>query len=181
MRFNNFTAAGLALASALTLTACASTPAYGPANAQGYGGYSEQRIEGDRYRVSFSGRTTTSRATVESGLLLRSAEITLQNGYDWFSTNNRSTERETRYYPSRDPFYWDRYSPYWGPSWRFYRRGYWSAWDPFWGSSFDWDRVERFEASQEILLHRGPKPQGDPNAFDAREIVSNLGPRLTRP
>ncbi len=30
-------------------------------------------------------------------------------------------------------------------------------------------------------MGRGPKPAGDPNAFDAREVVANLGGRVTRP
>jgi len=180
MKLNHFKSAGVLVAAALAVSACASAPTYGPANARGYGGYSEQRIDGDRFRVTFSGRSFTSREAVEMGLLLRSAELTVQNGYDWFSTNNRATERESRYYRDYDPFYRDRYWPHWGPSWRFHRRGYWSAWDPFWGPGFATERVDRFEASQEIILRRGQKPEGDASAFDAREVIANLGPRFGR-
>jgi hypothetical protein len=114
-------------------------------------------------------------------LLLRAAELTVQNGYDWFSTANRATERDTRFYASPDPFYRQRYWPYWGPSWRFYRRGYWSRWDPFWGNDFDVRQVDRYEANSEIVMGRGRKPAGDPNAFDAREVIDNIGGRVTRP
>ncbi|EHN77422.1 hypothetical protein SMCF_3052, partial [Streptomyces coelicoflavus ZG0656] len=39
----------------------------------------------------------------------------------------------------------------------------------------------RYEASAEIIMGRGTKPAGDPNAFDAREVIQNLGSRVTRP
>ncbi len=29
-------------------------------------------------------------------------------------------------------------------------------------------------------MGRGAKPAGDPNAFDAGEVIANLGPRVTR-
>ncbi|HVL41574.1 MAG TPA: hypothetical protein VM348_05400, partial [Brevundimonas sp.] len=109
--------------------------------------------------------------------------VTRENGYDWFATVNRAVDRDVRLQATPDPFYYDRYSPFWGPSWRYYRRGYWSPWgDPFWGSrDFDVREIDRFEASAEIVMGRGNKPAGDPNAFDAGEVISNLGPRVTRP
>ena len=133
------------------------------------------------YAVSFSGNSVTSRDQVEMSLLLRSAELTVENGYDWFATVTRATDRDTRFYTTPDPFYYDRYGPYWGPSWRFYQRGYWSTWDPYWGRERDIRQVDRYEATAEIVMGRGPKPAGDPNAFDAREVINNLGPRVMRP
>lgn len=172
------TVAGLALA------ACATATPYQPAGVNGQrGGYAEQRVESNRYRVSFSGNSVTSREQVEMSLLLRSAELTVESGYDWFATVNRATDRDTRIVGTPDPFY-SRYNsfygPYWGPSWRYYRGGFWSPWDP-WPNDFDARQIDRYEASAEIIMGRGPKPAGDPNAFDAREVVQNLSSRVTRP
>ncbi len=172
-------------ASALTLAACATSTAYAP---QGYngqrGGYAEQRLENDRYRVTFSGNSVTSREQVEMGLLLRAAELTTESGYDWFSTVNRATDRDTSYRSLgyRDPFF-DRYSPFWGPSWRYYGPRGWSRWnDPFWGrDDFDVRQIDRYEATTEIIMGRGAKPSGDANAFDAREVIANIGGSVTRP
>ncbi len=50
------------------------------------GGYSEQQLEPNRWRVTFSGNSLTDRRTVENYLLYRSAELTLSQGFDWFST-----------------------------------------------------------------------------------------------
>ncbi|HWQ86424.1 CC0125/CC1285 family lipoprotein [Brevundimonas sp.] len=173
----------LAATAALALSACATATPYGPAGIDSRYGYSEQRVDADRYRVSFSGNSVTSREQVEMALLLRAAEITRENGYDWFATVNRATDRDVRLQATPDPFYYDRYSPFWGPSWRYYRRGYWSPWgDPFWGRrDFDVREIDRYEASAEIVMGRGAKPAGDPNAFDAGEVIANLGPRVTRP
>ena len=38
--------------------------------------------------------------------------------------------------------------------------------------------MDRYEASAEIVMGRGPKPAGDPNTFDAREVIDNIGPRV---
>ncbi|MFN7107710.1 MAG: CC0125/CC1285 family lipoprotein [Brevundimonas sp.] len=178
----------MTVAAGLALAACATATPYQPAGFNGQrGGYAEQRLENDRFRVSFSGNSLTSREQVEQSLLLRSAELTVESGYDWFSTVNRATDRDTRFVGTPDPFYagYNRfYSPYWGPSWRYYRSGFWSPWDRYgpWGANdFDVRQVDRFEANAEIVLGRGPKPAGDPNAFDAREVIQNLGPQVTRP
>lgn len=181
----------LAAVAALAVSACATATPYQAAGTGGArGGYAEQRLESDRFRVSFSGNSVTSREQVEMGLLLRSAELTRENGFDWFSTVNRATDRDTRFQTLgtgfNDPFY-DRYSPYWGPSWRFYGGGGWSPWGSPWGrgwggfNDFDVRQIDRFEATSEIIMGRGPKPAGDPNAFDAGEVISNLGPQVTRP
>ncbi len=170
-------------AAALTLGACATSTAYAPAGYNGQrGGYAEQRLENDRYRVSFSGNSVTSREQVEMSLLLRAAELTVQDGYDWFATVNRATDRDTRFSgsrPSYDPFYADRYWPHWGPSWRYYRGGAWSRWnDPFDDGMVR--QIDRYEATAEIVMGRGQKPADDPNAFDAREVIANIGGRVTR-
>lgn len=170
-------------AATVALSACATATPYAPAGFNGQrGGYAEQRLETDRYRVSFAGNSVTSREQVEMSLLLRAAELTVESGYDWFSTVERATDRDVRYQALPDPFY-RPYSPFWGPSWRYYGPRGWSRWnDPFWGrSDFDVRQIDRFEATSEIVLGRGTKPVGDPNAFDAREVISNLSGRVTRP
>lgn len=174
----------LATAAALALAACATPTPYQPAGYNGQrGGYAEQRLEADRFRVTFAGNSATSREQVETSLLLRAAEITVENGADWFMTANRATDRDVRYLGGVSP--WARrgglYGGYWGPSWRYYSRGYWSPWgDPF-GDDFDVRAVDRYEANAEIVLGRGPKPANDPNAFDAREVIANLSGRVARP
>jgi len=69
----------------------------------------------------------------------------------------------------------------------YYGRGFgWRSWDPFWGDPF-WDRqidvrtVDRYEATAEVVMGRGPKPTADGRAFDARQVLANLRSRITTP
>ena len=172
---------------ALALAGCETATPYQPIgahNAQASGGYSDQQIDALHWRVSFAGNSLTSRETVERYLLYRAAELTLQQGNDWFSATNRQTNRETRTYVDPDP-YFSGFGGYWGPRWGLYRRGlgwrygYWG--DPFWGpGQMDVTQVNQFEASAEIVMGKGPKP-ADRGAFDARSVIEHLGPSIQRP
>jgi hypothetical protein len=185
--------AALAVVAALAagLAACATPTPYQPniPGQQTSGGYSEMRLEPNRFRVNFAGNTLTARETVEGYLLFRAAELTLQNEYDWFTIVDRNTDRDVRTYVDPDPFYrpWYGGYGYWRPSWRYYGGGYgWRGWDPYWGDPFwasrvDVRTVDRFEASAEILMGKGAKPADDPRAFDARAVAENLRPRIQYP
>lgn len=154
------------------------------------GGYSETRRAEGRYTVNYVGNSLTSRDRVEGYLLYRAAELTLQNGYDWFLIVDRLTERDTNTYFQPDPFYrpWygQRYG-HWRPRWRYYRQGGgWSTWspeggDPFWADRLDVRTIERFEAHAEIIMHRGPLPAGEERALDARRVLQDLEPTIERP
>ena len=120
----------------------------------------------------------TQANSVALSLLLRAAELTVQEGFDWFATVERATDRDTRYVGGRDPFY-DPYYRGWNPYWRFYRGGRSSRFDPC-RNDINVRQIDRFEATSEIIMGRGPKPAGDPNAFDARDVIANIAPRVTR-
>ena len=178
---------GAVIVLALMASACTTPTPYQPLPSAGSerGGYSDQRLEENRFRVTFTGNGMTSRETVETYLLYRAAELTIANGYDWFVMADRATERHSQTYLDRPfgPGPWG----YWGPSWRYYGRGFgWRSWDPFWGDPF-WDSqvnvqtVDRYEASAEIVMGRGPKPADNVRAFDARQVISNLKSQIVMP
>lgn len=173
----------LAAAAALMTAACATATPYAPATSRNHQGYSDIRISPDRYRVTFAGNSVTSRDTVEMYLLFRAAEVTLQNGFDWFETTDRETARDTRYVGTADPWWGESpYSPYWRPSWRLYhRRGFWGPWGSGWGDDFDVQEITQYQASSEVVMHHGPRPADNSHAFDARQVQENLGPRVVRP
>jgi len=187
-------AAGSMVALAM-LSACATATPYQPNIAvqpgrPAPGGFSEQRIEANRYRVSFAGNSLTSRETVESYLLYRAAELTVAQGYDGFAIAQRQTDRQARAFVQTDPFYNSWYGSHYGhfaPSWRYMGHGHgWNSWDPhmggpFFGSQMDIRTIQKFEATAEIVMRRGPKSADDPTAFDARAVLENLGPRIQRP
>lgn len=173
-----------ALALGLGLVACATPTPYQPAaptpSATGYNyGYRDLKIDDTHWRVTFSGNSLTSRETVEKYLLYRAAELTKQQGFDWFQATDRATDKQTSFYGG-DPYYgWG-----WGPRWSFGGPWGWRAWGPWggpgWPGGLDMQQVDRFEASAEIDMGHGATPEGR-RAFNAAEVIQNLGPSIARP
>ena len=170
--------AALAGVGALALTACASTTGYGPATDSGYG-YSDQKIEEDRYRITFRGNSLTDRETVETYLLYRAAEITLANGYDHFLVVEDDTERSTTYSGTsfNDPFMRPGFG--FGP-FPYYAPGF--GWGGRFGGVNDVQirPRDRYTAIAYVKLGRGEKPADVMNAYDARSVSENLGPLVVR-
>jgi hypothetical protein len=156
---------------AVALAACTTTTPYGAAaDGRGYG-YSEQRIEQNRYRIMFRGNSSTPRDHVENSLLYRAAELTLKNGYDYFVVVESDTEARRSYSTTTSPAFGAYRYGYPG----FYRFPYYAY---GWGWGYPYDtytrEVTRYSAVAFITMHRGEKPSGDPHAFSAREVEANL-------
>lgn len=156
------------------LSACATATPYQPADGAAYG-FEETAIENDRFLVSFSGNSLTERETVETYLLFRASELTLERGFDHFTIVRRDTDADRRIVGS-DPFP-SRY----GFRYRYFHPAYgWYGWrDPFW-NDVTYREITRYQAQAEIVLGRGAAPD-DPNAFEAREVRQNLGADIVRP
>ena len=169
----------LAAALVAMLAACATATPYQaapPGGGTGAYGFSEQQIEQNRVRITFRGNTLTDRETVETYLLYRAAEVTLAGGYDYFIVADRDTDEHSRLQSTgpRPRFAFDYW--YFSP-----RRG-WSPWyDPFWDEPTSYREVTRYEAGAEIAMFRGSKPADNADAFDAREVQTNLQGRIVRP
>ncbi len=182
-------------ASTLMVAGCATETTYRPATGQGFNrtGYSDRQVEPNRFLVSFAGNSVTSRDTVERYLLFRAAELTLQSGYDYFVMANRDTDLQSRTYSTPGlgggGFGYGGFGGYWGPSWRYYGRGFgWRSWDPWfgggfgpWGNDFDIRTIDRYEATAEIVMRKGPIPRDNLRAFNARAVVDSIGPTVVLP
>ncbi len=170
---------GAIASGALLLAGCATETAYRPATGTGFArvGYSDHQIEPNRFEVTFSGNSYTSRETVEKYLL-------------YFIMVDRNTDHSSRTYTTPGfggPYGYGAWGGYWGPSWRYYGRGFgWRSWDPFFGDPF-WDRsvdvqtVDKYEANAEIIIGHGPKPKDNVRAFDARAVIDHIGPSVVMP
>ena len=187
-----------ALAALAVLGACATATPYQAAT-DNQRGYANQQIESNRWQISFSGNSLTDRQTVETYLLYRAAELTDLEGYDYFSVVQRATDENRRVVSTgfHDPFYSGFLCDY-----RFYGRtgrlyGYPRSWyarraafrgfhgpfgyrDPFWDSGWDYREIVRYEATSEIVMGKGEKPD-DPSFFNADEVLMNLAGRIERP
>ncbi|MBI1340531.1 hypothetical protein GC169_10050 [bacterium] len=171
--------AGAAALGAVLLAGCQLGPTPYQSAGPNQAGYTDTRIETDRFKVSFRGNSSTDKDTVETYLLYRAAELTLQNGFDHFTIVDRDTDKRTQYNTD--------FGPAFGPSFGYgFRHAYFSprfgwvgAYDPFWTPTRV-SEITRYEASAEIKLGRGAKGP-DPASFDARDVSKNLASRIARP
>ena len=153
---------GLA-ASSLALVACASLAPYGAQGGPGGQGYSEQRIESDRYRVTYNG--VGAPGPVADFALLRAAELTTQEGYDWFEVVQRWTDGR----PGGAGGVRPSVSIGGGTS----RYGGYSASGVGVGLGLDLSGPQPTSTTLEIVMGRGDKPSR-PSAYDARDVQSAL-------
>jgi len=146
-----------------SLAACA-TP-YGQP-----GGVVETRIAADRYRVGFEGRGGPAYAHDQA--LVRAAHLTLRDGRQWFVVEDRYTEVDRGGYNNGGPTI-----SIGGGNTSFGRR---SASSIGLGLGFQLGGGGQPQAatSLQIRTGSGPAPEG---AYDARDVIATVGPRLGGP
>jgi hypothetical protein len=154
------------LAACLLLAACTTPTVYGPRTASTASGFSEMRIEADRYRVSYQGGNGAGADQVADYALLRAAEITAAQGYDWF----RVVEQFTQGVAGRGP-----QVSLGGGSASYGRR---SAVGLGLGTNFDLSGGPQLTRNLEIKLGKGAKPD---DAYDAADVIRTIGPRAAGP
>lgn len=153
----------LTVVCALSLAACVSPATYGPAASARGSGYTEQRIEADRFRVSFHGAGPS--AQIQDYALLRASELTLQSGFDWFRVVNRF----------EDSRYGSGSSLSVGTGGANYGRH--SGVGVGIGTSFDLSGGPTRTITLEILMGQGPAPR-EPDAYDARSVADSVRARI---
>ncbi len=161
----------LIAAAGLTLSGCASLAPYGPQHAPGGQGFAEQRIETNRYRVTYSG--VGAPGPVADFALLRAAEVTLQGGYDWFEVTQRwidgRPDSAGGMRPSVDVGYGS--SSYGG------RYGGYSSSGVGLGVGLNFTGPSPTSTTLEIVTGNGAKPDR-PDAYDARGVQDAIRARL---
>lgn len=169
------------MAGAAILSGCMTATPYQAAPLDGHppgDGYHETRLEPDRWRVVFHGNSLTSRETVETYLLYRAAELTRDQGYDWFVAVTRDTEARTQLLARGPSDPWDHS---WSPRWRIADRAGWRTWEPEQDRLVVVSAITAYEAIAEIRMGRGPRPGAGPEVYDARDVLATLEARIVRP
>ena len=146
------------------IVGCVTTPRqplYRPLN-DGIG-YSEVQLGRNTLRVTFKGNSNTSKETIETYLLCRCAEKTLEHRYYWFviTDSNTHTKQGIKNVPTTTPMY-------------FWFEGKWK-----------YVRTEKAISYQEyvatalIKMFNGKKPKS-PNTYDASEVIKYLSPHVKK-
>lgn len=154
----------LLLALMVGLSACATSPApYGPAQRAGGPGFSDIRIENNRYRVTYRG--AANEAMAADYALRHAADLTLAQGDDWFVVDNRSSEREAA---NRGPRVGVGVGT--GSIGRHTSVGIGTS------VGFNLGAGGASTVYLEIRTGRGPRPD-DANAYDARQVQASMRTR----
>lgn len=159
------------IVSAVLLGACATAPTYAPATTPNGAGYFERQIEANRYFVTYRAAGEADAQMLQDFALLRAAELTLQQGGDWFWVDRRGLDDAAA--PS---------GPRLGVSVGGGSFGRSSGVGVGLGMSFPLGGggQRAHSATVEMRIGEGAKPD-DPNAFDAHAIAANLRARLAPP
>jgi hypothetical protein len=147
------------------LAACATATPYQPL--RGGEGYAEQKLESNRYRISFAGNSATPQQQVDDYLLYRAAEVTLAGGYDYFVLTGKSSEGQQ--------------GQSGGVSLGFGGFSIGSGGGVGVGVGTSTGGGTAYQATAEIVMFKGRKPDDNPRAFDARAVKENLQAQIKSP
>lgn len=162
----------LALAAVLSLAACTTPTVYAPATGPKASGFSEYRLENDRWRVTYRGGSGAPAMQVADLALLRAGELAIQTGYDWFRVVDRFDE--TRGGGGGGP----RTSLSVGGGSSNYGWGRSSGVGLGIGTSFDLSGGPQISRTIEVVMGKGPKPVSV-DVYDARAVVREIqAPRV---
>ena len=160
-------------AAALVLAACATATPYQPAsggvNSFGYG---ETKIETGKYRVTFRGNSSTDLATVENYILLRAAELSLADGFGHFMILDDSESGRRSFNSTTTGF---------GGGFGSFGRGFGRGFGGVGTASTRTRERRNFDVAALVQAFEGEKDAENLDAFNAREVVENLGPIAVRP
>lgn len=174
----------------LALAACAEPPPYVPAEIGDVTarGYTDARLAPGRFRVAFSANSLTPREIVEDYLLFRAAEVASENGCPFFRVDRRETAAGDRGNVG-DPGF--RISPSIGigvigqadePDAPVVSAGKSRVGFGF-GFGFPLYGYDRTPARRGLTAYAeitclAEDVPGDPDVFDAREVIATIGPRV---
>ncbi len=156
---------------AVVLTGCATLAPYGPRTPQGSQGYSEYRIDSQRWRVTYDG--IGAPGPVMDLALLRAADLTVEQGYDWFEVTQRYVDgvpdSAGGVRPSLNIGYGGGH--YDGPYGRYSSSGVGV------GIGFNFQGPSHTSSTLEIVMGRGGPPSRA-DVYEARTVQQNLRARF---
>lgn len=161
----------LIAAAGLALSACASLAPYGPQMGPGGQGYAEQRIESNRFRVTYNG--VGAPGPVADMALLRAAELTAAQGYDWFEVTQRWIDgRPDSAGGMRPSVSVGAGSSSYGGRYGNYRSSGVGV-----GVGLNFSGPSPTSTTLEVVMGNGETPDR-PNAYNARGVQDSLRPRI---
>ncbi len=156
----------------LVVSACATATPYQKASYFGMG-YKDQKLDNEKFRVSFKGNRLTERDTVETYLIYRAAEITVNEGFDFFTMIQWNTDRYTQH-ESISPVVYGYYAQN-SQMFPYYVYG-----NPTQVRGGTMEHNE-FEAVAYINMSKDRPEQKKENYYKASDVLKNLKPQIQFP
>lgn len=157
----------LIAAAGLALSACASLAPYGAQMGPGGQGYTEQRIESNRFRVTYNG--VGAPGPVMDLALLRAAELTTGEGHDWFEVTQSWTDGRLDSAGGMRPSVGVSY----GAGRSSGRYGSYSSSGVGVAVGLNFSGPSQTSTTLEVVMGSGSKPDR-PNVYDARGVQDGL-------
>lgn len=137
------------------------------------GGFSEIQLDQNTIRVSFRGNAMTQRDTVETYMLYRCAELTLEKGFDFFVLADTGTDVQHGAIVSPGSYQSTTTITPMGSG--FATAGTTGTYTPGTVTPY-----RKFGSTATIKLFKGEKPANLPNAYSAQEVKTYLEPHIKR-
>ena len=151
----------------LTCAGCVSPTPYQPRD--GSDGYSDVRVDANTFHVAFKGNTATPRQTVETYLLYRCAEVTADAGFDYFTSLSPNTQQQV--HVSATP----------GTSMTTVgtdKKGRVFVDTVYFPGTVTYSNS--YEGTVLIKAYKGTKPEENPCAFNAKDVLQHMEPSIRR-
>jgi uncharacterized protein YceK len=160
----------------LIMAGCASQPDYRQAEKGGFG-YTETKLSDTQYRVHFKAKGSDKPKAMDYAML-RAAELTLLEGYDWFVVTDRETllDKETVQTTPTAGFS-QRYARVTDCGVLTCRTSYHPTTQFETGVFVGGSQQSEIESILNIELGKGTRPTSA-TSFDAREVRENLQPKI---
>lgn len=149
----------------------------------GPGVFTLHKLSATRFQLTVAGHAFTTREAIEKYLAFRAAQLTQDQGNQWFSFVEHRTKGDKVPVPKRDsdgPSYSFRLE-FFRPVWRYKTKAApaWKNWSPFsgtafWANGIDPKTISDFTLTADIRLHKGQVQGDDPLAFDAGALSDYL-------
>lgn len=153
---------GLIIATSILLSSC--TDIYGPETTW-HRGYTNTQIDSNTFTVSYDGLPDTSSQTVQNYMLYRCAELTFQNGFDYFIIIDKHIS--ARHDQNCNQTF-DTHKD---------KKG---NWVPPESGSMDCEDTISYTANATIKTYKGKKPANNPFAYNANELMMYLNSQINR-
>jgi hypothetical protein len=138
------------------------------------GGYQDAQIDSNTASVTFHGNAYTSKQRVQLALMYRCAQVTLQDGFDYFLIVNSDTEAKQGIHQTAVQYVSNTSGSAMGMG----NMAFGSAMTTGTYYPVHTYTTTKFGSEAVIKMFKGQKPQDDPNAFDAHDVVAHLGPDM---